>query len=92
MENQAKRELNKDLDKIMNPKKDEKPEDYLKRMEKEFDNFILTYIPAKDKCDNCKKDFCIMYRRTKFIDNDYSYCDNCLRLKIFGDFKNRNNI
>ena len=58
----------------------------------EFDNFILTYIPAKDKCDNCKKDFCIMYRRTKFIDNDYSYCDNCLRLKIFGDFKNRNNI
>lgn len=51
-----------------------------------FEDFILTYIPYKKKCESCKKDFVIMYVRKKFIKNGYHYCDNCLRLKIFGNF------
>lgn len=53
---------------------------------KEYEDFILTYIPAKDMCDFCHKNYCIMYRRKKFIKDDYSFCDDCLRDKIFGDF------
>ena len=43
METKAQKELKKDLNNLLNPKEKETPENYLKRMEKEFNTLNDDY-------------------------------------------------